>query len=306
MSAVATKPSKLPGFFSLILVMALGASLAKLMWLIVAPQDEITINSEASEQKTQVQKKQINYGKLIADQHIFGEVKKKAVVKKEPAKPLKKAVVKTKLNAKLHGIVAYKSKASYALISLNNGPQKVYGKGEKIQEGVVVNDILPEKVILDNRGNLEELLLPKKNTANKAPSSKRSNSFSRANRRAPARTNSLPGSAPAPPAADNNVPNLEEIRQEAIQNPSKLMDVVRPSPAVVDGQFIGFRVQPGRKRKLFRSLGFLPNDIVTEVNGIVLDDQSKGTMVLGELAQAADISIKVKRGKEEVFLQQSF
>jgi general secretion pathway protein C len=96
--------------------------------------------------------------------------------------------------------------------------------------------------------------------------------------------------------------DLSSIRQEALSNPQKLMDVARPSPAIIDGKFIGFRVQPGRKRKAFRQLGFRPNDIITEVNGIVLDDASKGAMVLGELSQASSLSVTVKRGSQEIVL----
>ena len=157
--AIKTKP-KLPVLISILLVIALGASLAKLMWLVVAPAPRLTTSIQNQDVMATNQKQQANYGKLIADQHIFGVVEKKAVVKQSKPVEVVKAVVATKLNLKLHGIVAYKSKQGFALISSNNGPQKVYGKGETIEEGVTVTNILPEKVMLDNRGQIEELLLP--------------------------------------------------------------------------------------------------------------------------------------------------
>ncbi len=276
MSAIVQSKSKLPSFISLLLVIALGISLAKLMWLLLTPPPTIGAFSSSEASNLITPKEKINYGKLIADQHIFGEVKIKpvVVVETKPAVVKKAVATPTKLNLKLHGIVAYKSREGFALISASNGPQKVYSKGEAIQEGVTVSDILPEKVVLDNRGKTEELLLP----VNKvAPNSRRrSNNI-------PLGGIPLPGSEPqkkpsrSPLATGNSTPpDLSQLRQDIITNPSKLMDVIRPSPAIVDGQFIGFRVKPGKQRKMFNQLNFRSNDIITEVNGIVLRRPKQG------------------------------
>lgn len=306
MSTVVQANSKLPGFLSLLLVIALGASLAKLMWLVLTPPQKLNIQNLNNDGAVISQKAKVNYGKLIADQHIFGEVKKKPVeTVTKPVVPVKQVVAPTKLNLKLHGIVAYKSKEGYALISSGGGQQKVYSKGEAIQEGVTVSDILPDKVVLNNRGQTEDLLLPVDESSAKTKPKRAGSSFNA----------NLPNDAPPRNEgrsllpngnAQNGAPDLGAFREQVIQNPSKLMDIVRPSPAIVDGQFIGYRIQPGSKRKLFRELSFRPNDIITEVNGITLDEASKGTMVLGELAQAADISVKVKRGDQELYIQHTF
>jgi len=306
MSVIVQSKPKLPNFVSLLLVIALGISLAKLMWLLLTPAPKISAFSSSETSNLITPKAQINYGKRIADQHIFGEVKIKTVaaVEKKPDIVTKVVVAPTKLNLKLHGIVAYKSKEGFALISAANGPQKVYGKGEAIQEGVTVTEILPEKVVLDNRGKTEELLLP----VNKAAPNSRRRTGSNSLGGVP-----LPGSKPpkkpnrSPLASANSTPpDLSKLRQDILSNPAKLMDVVRPSPAIVNGQFIGFRIRPGKQRKMFNQLNFRSNDIITEINGIVLDDQNKGAMALSELSQAASISVKVKRGNQEILIDHSF
>ncbi len=306
MSATLQSKPKLPSFISLLLVIALGISLAKLMWLILTPTPQISTFSATETSNLITPQAKINYGKRIADQHIFGEVKiaPVAAVVKKPVAVKQAVVAPTKLNLKLHGIVAYKSKEGFALISAANGPQKVYGKGETIQEGVTVSDIFPEKVVLDNRGKTEELLLP----VNKAAPNSRRRSNNSALGGVP-----LPGSetqkkpSRSPLASANSAqPNLAKLREDIISNPTKLMDVVRPSPAIVDGQFIGFRIKPGKERRMFNQLNFRSNDIITEVNGIVLDDQNKGAMVLNELSQAASISVKVKRGNQEILIDHAF
>lgn len=302
MSATLENKPKLPSFISLLLVIALGISLAKLMWLVITPQQQLVLAPQNSNTTSIDQKKATNYGKLIADQHIFGAVviqKGPSKAKVKPVAVVKPVVPKVKLNAKLQGIVAYKTRKSFALISNNNGPQKVYGKGDSLQEGVVISDILPTKVVVDNNGVKEELLLPVK--GNKKTSKRTQAQLAK----------SLPGSNSRKPTSANNsaaggAPDLNQFRQEILSNPSKLTDIVRPSPAIVNGQFIGFRVRSGKNRKLFRQLKFRPNDIITEINGIVLDDANKGIEVLALLEDATNLSIKVKRGNQEVFIDHSF
>ena len=297
-TATQSKPnSKLPGFFSLILMIILSILAAKLMWLIITPKQVITSQVPSTGNSTIISKEKINYGKLIANQHLFGEVVvKKAPVVKAPVKKQAPKVAPTKLNLKLHGIVSYKndSKKGYALISSSGKTQKVYGKGDELQKGVTVVDIFSDKVVLDNHGRTEDLILPVKKTKPSSP---------KKNRQIPS---TYPSSFRKQPTKKTSDLDLGAFRREVQSSPQKLLDIASPSPAIVNGNFIGFRLQPGRKRKLFRQLGFRSNDIITEVNGIILDDSSKGPMVLGELAQASELSIKLKRGSQEIFIQHSF
>lgn len=302
MSATLESKPKMPGFISLLLVVALGISVAKLMWLVITPQQPPTFAPQNNNTSSVSQKKVTNYGKLIADQHIFGEV----AIKKAPPKPVvaqssvakKPKVPKVKLNAKLHGIVAYKSQKSFALIANNGGPQKVYGEGDTLQQGVTINSIEPDKVMVLNNGIEEALLLPVKDN-------KGARKSAQALKKTPVASSNA-ASLPSAASTANGVPDLNKFRQELLVNPNKIADIIRAAPAIVNGEFIGFRVQAGRKRKLFRQLNFRPNDIITEINGIVLDDASKGIEAMGQLQSAASLSIKVKRGDQEVSIDHSF
>jgi general secretion pathway protein C len=299
MSTETQKKPKLAGLLSLLLVIALGITLAKLLWLVITPAQKIQLQTTPLNNTSNMVATKKNYGSIIAKQHLFGVVKKETAPVKQ-AKPVKQAAPRKRLNLKLHGVVAYKSnRAGYALISTSGGAQKVYGKGDELEENVTVKNILPEKVIISNNGEDEELILPRK-TINK--------------RQPPAAASANLPDGGAPPPIDNmgrgapsgGTPDIGAFREEVMANPRKLMDIATPSPAIVDGQFIGFRVHPGARRKMFRELGFRPNDIITEVNGIVLDDASKGAQVLAELAQAAQVSATVKRGDQEIFIELSF
>ncbi len=311
-AAVATLNSnskpRLANFVSILLIIALGISLAKLMWLILTPEKVLSnTKSPIVTQLNNSTKQKVNYGKLIAQQHLFGQVKKVSKpVKKPPKEPVAPVVVPKKLNLKLHGIVAYKSRDGFALISSNNGRQKVYAKGDELEDGVTILQILPQKVILDNNGKQEELALPVKKLNDKS----RTKTASNTNPRFSPGPGNFPGVNRQPPQMRNQPasppPDLANFRQQVMANPRKLMDIATPSPAIENGKFIGFRVQPGRDRNLFRQLGFRPNDIITEVNGITLDNANKGAHVLAELSQAADVSVKVKRGNQEILIEHSF
>lgn len=297
--------SKFPGLISLLLIVALGISASKLMWLVLTPEKTVNTTIKQVAQTSNTARQNINYGKLIANQHLFGQIKK--VVKQSKAAPkveTVKTVAPVKLNLKLHGIVAYKSKEGFALISSNNGRQKVYAKNDEIEKGVFVKEVLPGKVILNNNGQAEELALPVKESKKKPK-----NIANKRNLRNNSRRNNLSNSPPPmmnhQPSSDSP-PDLSNFRQQVMANPRRLMDIATPSPAVIDGDFIGFRIQPGRERKLFKQLGFRPGDIITSVNGIALDDPSKGAMVLGELAQATDVSVTVRRGNQQIFIEHSF
>ena len=283
---------------NLILVIGLGISAAKLMWLALTPVKQISPRVEANSPLDTQVKINTNYGKIISSHHLFGEITKTPVVSSAPTTTINKSLTPTKLNLTLHGIVAYQSKNGFALISSPNKPQEVYEKGQKISDGVFVDDIYPNKVTLNNRGRIEELLLPvdelvstPSTTPYQAPNSSIYNKS---------------GLSSVINTSANKPVDLAAIRQSAFKNPQKLMDIIRPFPAVVNGQFLGYRIIPGRNRQVFRQLGFRRNDIIQEVNNIVLDDPSKGVMLLGELSQASSVSVRIKRGNRIIDIQHQF
>lgn len=295
--------SKLAGLVSLLLVVALGISLAKLMWLVITPLKEFKTHVQETGKIEGFEKKNVNYGKLISDQHLFGVIKKVVAVEKALPEVVKKPVVPPKeLNLKLYGIVAYKSSQDgFALISSNNGPQKVFGKGDELSKGVKVSEIFPEKVMIDNNGTMQELVLPRKDVKNTKKSRKQNSRPNpglqpKVKNRVASKTKSI----------KKKSPDISGFRKEVMTDPSKLMEIARATPAMVNGEFTGFRLQPGRKRKFFKQLGFEPNDILIEVNGIVVDSPSKGAMILGELSQAAALSVIVKRKGQDVHIQHTF
>ena len=94
----------------------------------------------------------------------------------------------------------------------------------------------------------------------------------------------------AAPAAGNDT-----LRNVISQNAGRLTDIIRLSPNVDQGKVTGFRVQPGRDRQTFDALGLMPGDVVTEINGVVLDDASKGLQAFEALGEATMANVTVLR-----------
>jgi general secretion pathway protein C len=81
-----------------------------------------------------------------------------------------------------------------------------------------------------------------------------------------------------------------------------LADVIRISPQQSDGQLKGYRVSPGRDKKQFEALGLKPNDVVTSINGIELDDPAKAVEVYKIIRSASEATFVIDRKGEVVEL----
>ena len=125
-------------------------------------------------------------------------------------------------------------------------------------------------MLLNRSGRLETLRLPKELTR-----------FGRL-----ADGDAIAAAAAAQPAA---------LREVISDNAARLADIIRPVPHVQEGQVVGFRVNPGRDRAAFEALGLQPGDVVTDINGTVLDDPSQGLQVFQSLGEATQANVTVLR-----------
>lgn len=258
---------KLPPVVALLLVVALAYFAARLVWALAPtpaaarwqPPPASAAQPAAAQRQTDVQ--------AIVDQHLFGSYQP------NPAGQNAAEAPETRLSLSLIGILsATQERDSRALIGSSNGDEKPYAIGDDVIRGVSLQAIFPDRVVLSRDGTLETLRL---------------------NKEAPTE-----GSAPPPVAAagGGNAQMLTNIRDEILSDPSKASQYIRVQPANVDGQLKGFRVYPGRERGAFNQLGLRPGDLVTQVNGIQLDDSQKALQMLTELSKASSVSLTVERG----------
>jgi general secretion pathway protein C len=255
----------LPPAVTAILVVAIAYQLASLTWTLV-PGSTPTV-APVARAATGNEAPAADLG-VLTDSHLFGEADQQAA-------PVVSEVIDapdTTLSLTLTGILAFGQDGKGSpIISSNRGEGKVYQVGQEIEgaDGTTLHSVYPDRVLLNRSGQLETLRLPKELAAS-APMG-------------------MP--APMPQAAAPS----GSLREAISENASRLTDIVRLAPHVQEGQVVGFRVNPGRDRTTFEALGLRAGDVVTDINGTVLDDPSQGLQVFQSLGETTQANVTVLR-----------
>ncbi len=205
----------------------------------------------------------------------------------------------TRLALKLQGIVASSNPDLARAIIEAKREQAQYAVGDElpINNRVKLAKILSDRVVIDNAGKYELLLLFneddfKLTQGASAPQTAASlqrpavNSARRMDRR---------GSQDVTQLAEN-------YRRRLYSNPQSLAQVVNIAAVREEGQLKGYRVSAGRDSEQFAAMGFQSNDIVTGVNGIRLSDPGKAMELYRVMRTAKEASFDVLRDGQEVTL----
>jgi general secretion pathway protein C len=256
----------LPPGVTAVLVIAIAYQLATLTWTLVpgsspagapALQPSNGAGSEVSRDLS-----------ALTDSHLFGEA--------DRAAPVVTAVVDapdTTLSLTLKGILSHEQDPNGSvIISANRGEDRNYRVGQTIEgaDGATLHSVYSDRVLLDRNGRLETLRLPKELSA------------------------SASGMALAPPMPQSQ-PSAGSLREVIGANAGRLSDIVRLAPHLQEGRVVGFRVNPGRDTATFEALGLRAGDVVTDINGTVLDDPSQGLQVFQALGETTQANVTVLR-----------
>ncbi len=274
----------LPAAATVILLVVFAWRVADLTWSIVpgeradAPFPDVTAFVPATGTANPIPPVTLD---VLSEAHLFGE----------PALPPADAEANaaaavaaadapdTTLNLVLAGVVAREpgSEPGQAIILSGNREQKVYSVGDTIDgtNGARLHSVLADRVLLNRSGRLEALWLP---------------------RELPAQARQLaPRIAPRPLSGGGTPNNPATLSQVIGANASRISDVIRIAPAIDSGQVVGFRVNPGADPAAFAALGLEPGDIVTEVNGTVIDDPNRGLQVFEALGETTMANVTLLR-----------
>jgi general secretion pathway protein C len=265
----------LPQIISVILVIALGYTLAQFSWQFYLQQQEqmpitpVTTTLGATKLAARPQQNI----RQITSSHLLGMTTTQAG--NVPAQD--KAPV-TKLNLVLRGVLAAQpASLGAAIIAAGKGKEEVYGIGDTIQRGVKLSEILSDHVIIDRQGKLEKLVLVKSrglSATGKRSNSRQSSRFSTG--------------------------SLGDIRKEIMKNPTSFGEYALPVVVKQNGKQVGYRLKPQKKGALLAEYGIKPGDIITEINGVKLDKPQNGIKALRQLSSASEVSLVVKRGQSFV------
>jgi general secretion pathway protein C len=204
----------------------------------------------------------------VVSAHLFGVATVDPSTQDPAHAPLSSA------NLVLAGTIASQDpKRGVAIIS-DGGPSKVYSVGDNVN-GATLHSVYLDHVILDRAGTLETLLLPRL----------------------------LPGSRPAPRAGGDprTVAAVDNIRRMVQQDPGILDQVMRTVASYDNaaGKLRGFRAYPGKNRAIFSKLGLKPGDLVTAINGTVLDDPAHSQDVFNTIQSSDHVTVTVDRAGQK-------
>lgn len=232
--------------------------------------------------------------------HLFGHTEKQELI--EPEEITEQAsesdmldAKETKLRLKLLGLMRSSvEEASYAVIEANNKAD-LYRVKQAIPVGqnIKLAKVLSDRVIIDNRGSLEALLLYDENERSVSERNVQVNQAA-----------SSTGAQTIDQRRDRRITAMaSSYRERLLNNPMSLADVISISMARdSDGNILGYSVRPGRDRRQFSELGLRSGDVVTSVNGISLQDPSGAMEIYNHLSSAKEASLSIKRGSEDVVI----
>ncbi|MDP2325964.1 MAG: type II secretion system protein GspC [Gammaproteobacteria bacterium] len=267
MLAVARASEHLPLAVSVVAVMLIGYHLARVIWLLYPAGPEAPWQPpQLSPQAGQIAAGPMMDYSAITAAHLFGEASTEV---SELTGDAALNAPDTSLSLQLRGaIAAADPKIAHAIIADASGNERVYFTSASLPGGATVQQILADRVILARAGQLEVLRLPREGQGVGAPA------------------RAMPASL-TPPVA-----NVQEL---VAQNAAGFLDIVRPQPFMPNGQLKGYRIYPGPNRQQFASLGLRAGDLVTEINGIALNNPAQGMEVFRSLGDAAQVTVTVER-----------
>ncbi|HEX7048263.1 MAG TPA: type II secretion system protein GspC [Gammaproteobacteria bacterium] len=207
----------------------------------------------------------------IAAMHLFGtaEIADGSLVAAAADAP------ETRLNLKLRGVLASNDPLlSRAVISSGND-EKVYAVGATVPGGATLEAVLADRVILRRAGRLETLRLPREGVDSSISYAETEPEME--------------------PAAEELPSDITEMREEILESPTRLAELLRYSPVLEGGTIRGYRVYPGRDRASFAQLGLQPGDIVTAINGTPLSDPGRAMEMLNNMTDQSNVVLTVER-----------
>ncbi|BDX04600.1 type II secretion system protein GspC [Planctobacterium marinum] len=277
----------------LLLVVYLLAYAAEIVWrLIPSPDSDNTQNTVSLQTSNSNKKQQLVDVNSIKRLHLFGDP---GAVKQE-VKTVVQDAPETNLNLTLSGLVASTAEQEGAAIIENRGEQNTYGIGEKIDgTRAVVKEVFPDRIIIDNSGRMETLMLDGHDFTSVKAITPGANNIIK-----PAVVNGPQDRMRKP------VPTLTEDTRAAAMalraSPAKFTDFIAIQPHRENGEIAGYKVNPGKDPTLFKQAGLQANDILTEINGLDLTDIQQSMEAMKMLRTAEYLEITLSRDGSQTTL----
>ena len=275
-----------PFLLSVLILSVIAWQSSQLFWTLYPNQRIIkNINTPMmmSENKTQSSSTNYQSNTVIKNsiaQNLYGDYKKINMGtenRNSISQPDFGDIKETQLTLLLKGTVYGDNELpSLAIITNNSNEEKVYSVNEMIAPGILLHSVFADQIIISNNNELEILKLPRE-LAEITPTIIRD---SRVNKRAS--------------VTQNNKATVKPLNQFG----TKLADTIRPTPYFSNGAQLGYRVYPGNNRKQFMSLGLLSGDLITNVNGVPLNNAQEAMVIFQQIENKNEVTLTIIRNNK--------
>lgn len=250
--------------FNVILLAFIARDMAQLTWQLLWPEGTELSTTLLNPTPPQTERK-VHSSSNPGSLRLFGE---KITQTRSPThKPVQPQVRMITLS--LLGIFFIDGPDSLALIGQQGKREKAYRKGDTLPGAATLTDIYPDRIRFKRAGLYKTLMLPRGRNLLKGGSSTLS-----------AKTNL----------------EVKKIWETFSKRPESILKNIRLEPTTINGNFVGVRIYPGRKRSFLKQFGLRGGDLVTWVNGVALTDPLKGLALLGQLSTTDALHFRVQRG----------
>ncbi|GMU42975.1 MAG: PDZ domain-containing protein [Xanthomonadales bacterium] len=283
----------LPALVIAIALTAIVLDLSRLLWQWLAPPPEIVAESAPAAADPGPQQ-----SLPLAQFHLFGS----AV---DPAGGAYANAPDTALNLSLKAVNSHhEQRLARAVIADEQQNERVYKVGDEFPNGVRVQAIYPDRVVLNAAGRIEVLRLRQPGAAIAQGGGRVASAPAVAQPGA----NGLVGLNQLPPSGQSFVNPIavtsapvdwEAVRQQAIADPGSIAKNFSVLPVMVDGKLAGFRVSSNTYGEQLAQAGLKPEDVVTAVNGRRLDSIEASYALLESLKTAGSVTLTVHRDGAE-------
>jgi general secretion pathway protein C len=200
----------------------------------------------------------------ILNAHLFG------VATVETSNPTE--APQTSMPLVLAGVIAQPDPLQgKAIIGASAGAARLVSVGGTIDGGARLKSVFGDHVLIERGGAVESLYLPRSMN---------------------------PAITTTPTAATTPGQRLQSL---ASNNNTLFSGLARVQAVYSQGRLSGFRIFPGGRNSAgaFSQLGLQAGDLVTAINGTVLDDPNRAAEIMQTLSNAGSASLTVTRGGQQ-------
>ena len=191
-------------------------------------------------------------------------------------------------------LAIYKDSSSVVVTVSKNGKSSVLLRGDEI-DGYRLDDATAKEALFIRNTKLYRITLTESSSTNRATISY-------------AKSSPKPITQPTNSSSEIvNIDGITTISRGLLEKYSQNMDDIWKNIGInekkVDGTTIGFQVNFVKRGSDFAKLGLRRGDLILAVNGDKLDSYAKALELYGSVDTIENMTIRIKRGREEMELE---